>query len=110
MVAFVTKAPDDGVIGFFGMPLSVLTLPPDGWPHPVNSRSGGLFAPKREAMSGWAVLIRNDGAPCVYPLDDLRPHNIDAECWCRPFFVDGHIIVHNSMDQRETYERGRKPS
>lgn len=60
-------------------------------------------------MSGWAVVIRDDGVPCVYPLEDLRPHAIDGDCWCRPFFVD-HILVHNAMDRREEYERGRKMS
>lgn len=60
-------------------------------------------------MNAWAVLIREDGAPCVYPLDDLRTHDINGECWCRPF-MDEHVIVHNAMDRREEYERGRKPS
>lgn len=47
--------------------------------------------------------------PHVYPLDDWRPHFIDEPCWCSPFDDEG-ITVHNSMDGRERYERGRKAS
>jgi hypothetical protein len=58
----------------------------------------------------WAAIVREDGTPCVYPLNDLRPHDLQINgCWCRPFW-DDHVIVHNSMDQREAYERGRKMS
>ena len=45
----------------------------------------------------------------VYPADDLRNHSL-TNCWCRPTDDDG-IMVHNSLDGRELYERGeRKPS
>jgi hypothetical protein len=46
----------------------------------------------------------------IYPLDE--PHQLDgAECWCKPNTFEYGIIVHNSMDAREEYERGeRKPS
>jgi hypothetical protein len=45
----------------------------------------------------------------VYPADDLRQHSM-MNCWCRPTEDDG-IMVHNSLDGRELYERGeRKPS
>lgn len=45
----------------------------------------------------------------VYPIDDLRDHVIEKDCWCRPEDVEG-TIVHNSMDGREDYETGkRKP-
>lgn len=48
----------------------------------------------------------------VYPIDDLREHiTNDKPCWCHPRIEDdGAIIVHNSMDKREDYEQGRKPS
>jgi site-specific recombinase XerD len=40
---------------------------------------------------------------------DLRCHSID-ECWCNPIDDEG-VVAHNSMDQREQFERGeRKPS
>ena len=45
----------------------------------------------------------------VYPTNDLREHVLDMACWCHPRDDDG-VIVHNSMDQRKTYEQGRKPS
>lgn len=45
----------------------------------------------------------------VYPVNDLREHSA-ANCWCHPA-EDGGIVVHNSLDGRELYERGeRKPS
>lgn len=47
----------------------------------------------------------------VYPLNDLREHEIsDKPCWCKPRIEDG-IVIHNSMDGREDYETGkRRPS
>jgi len=47
----------------------------------------------------WAV----DGNH-VYPVKDLRKHSI-KDCWCRPTEDDG-VVVHNSLDGREHYERG----
>lgn len=57
----------------------------------------------------WHVLSADGDLPAtVYPLDDLRDHEPDSkECWCRPREMDG-VLVHNSMDERESYERGRK--
>lgn len=48
--------------------------------------------------------------PEVMPDDDLKSHYFGEQCWCRPFLDDG-IIVHNSLDGREGFERGeREPS
>lgn len=44
----------------------------------------------------------------VWPLDDLREHTMDERCWCKPFLVDGTIVVHNAMDGRERFERGER--
>ena len=44
----------------------------------------------------------------VVPTNDLREHEMTAQCWCRPT-VDEYVIIHNSMDERESYEQGRKP-
>lgn len=46
----------------------------------------------------------------VIPINDLRDHDETPECWCRPRRDDDEpsVIVHNSMDQRETHEAGRK--
>lgn len=53
--------------------------------------------------TGW----RADG-PFVYPLNDLREHDVEnPKCWCQPFYED-HILVHNSLDQRELNEPDRK--
>jgi hypothetical protein len=57
----------------------------------------------------WMATTTAKGTPCVYPIDDIKPHEIDAPCWCIPFDDDG-VIVHNSMDRREEYERGRQVS
>jgi hypothetical protein len=54
----------------------------------------------------------------VHPLDDLRDHVTSGwpanRCWCNPNVEEqdggGTLVVHNSMDRREEYEQGRKPS
>lgn len=57
-------------------------------------------------MSGWLGLTN---PPEVKPIADLRPHDDGMGCWCTPSEADG-VIIHNSLDQRELYERGeRKP-
>jgi len=58
--------------------------------------------------SGWLVQ-ETDGLPHVLPLGDLREHVTNRPCWCGACEDDG-VIVHNSMDRREEYERGRKAS
>ncbi len=49
----------------------------------------------------------------VYPLGDLREHELTVDCWCEPLMEEGDVgvlVIHNSMDRREEYEEGRKPS
>ena len=49
----------------------------------------------------------------VYPINDIKEHNTDtSQCWCEPSIEEcGAVIVHNSLDQRESYEQGiRKPN
>lgn len=53
----------------------------------------------------------------VHPRDDLRDHVTSGwparRCWCNPCVEEqdgGTLVVHNSMDRREEYEQGRKPS
>ena len=45
----------------------------------------------------------------VLPIGDLREHAQSADCWCRPKRDDEEprVVIHNSMDRREEYERGR---
>ena len=44
----------------------------------------------------------------IVPNNDLRPHPLTENCWCRPTVWkndDGYtIITHNSLDRRELYE------
>lgn len=54
---------------------------------------------------GWRVTWLEDGEACVVPIDDLRAHEIDGPCWCRPFDQDG-VTVHRSADGREHREPG----
>lgn len=47
----------------------------------------------------------------VLPVDDLREHEETAECWCSPrleYAGVGEVVIHNSMDGRELYERGER--
>ena len=44
---------------------------------------------------------------CV-PKNDLRPHDLDEDCWCHPVEIEAGVFSHNSMDNRESYEEGRK--
>jgi hypothetical protein len=47
----------------------------------------------------------------VLPVNDLREHTASSDCWCKPALdADDSIYVHHSMDRREEYENGRKPS
>lgn len=57
----------------------------------------------------WLAAIADDGTRYVLPIDDLRPHEHGPECWCQPIDNDG-VFVHNSLDRREEYERGRRVS
>lgn len=45
----------------------------------------------------------------IVPIEDLQDHSADPSCWCNPVEdeEDPGIWVHNAMDQREEYERGR---
>lgn len=46
----------------------------------------------------------------IIPLSDLREHERDICCWCKPR-RDDNIIVHNFADSREKFETGeRTPS
>jgi hypothetical protein len=59
-------------------------------------------------MIKWWALI-DDNLVHVFPVNDLREHELTLKCWCHP--VLDEIVTHNSMDRREEYERGeRKPS
>ena len=64
----------------------------------------------RHISLGWAVLEKTKQDPFrhVVPINDTREHECTAyNCWCCPVNEDG-VIVHNSEDQREHYERGER--
>lgn len=47
----------------------------------------------------------------VVPLNDLREHDLNGSCWCRPTLDDSQsdpIWIHNSMDGREKFETGER--
>lgn len=61
------------------------------------------------SSNSWSIYPGLDGLNHVVPDDDLRRHT-SIDCWCGPRLDDG-VMVHNSMDRREEFERGeRKPS
>lgn len=49
----------------------------------------------------------NDDRYHVYPLNDLREHIIEGECWCGAYDDDG-VIIHNALDGREKFETGER--
>lgn len=55
----------------------------------------------------WRAILINAGERHVEPIEDLRPHFSSPLCWCRPYDDDG-VWVHNSMDNREAFERGER--
>lgn len=61
--------------------------------------------------NGWRLWTYDDmSGGHVEPIDDLKEHIIDSEtpCWCHPAIDDDGLVVHNSMDQRELYERAER--
>jgi len=69
---------------------------------PVKTELGsGRMVRLDGRKAGW--LVKGDQ---VYPIGDLREH-MPVDCWCRPSEIDG-VIVHNSLDLRELYERGER--
>lgn len=57
----------------------------------------------------WCVVIEQaESGAHVVPIDDLRDHETVGPCWCRPFENADGVMVHNSMDGREFFERGER--
>ena len=60
-------------------------------------------------------LDEPDGDPDIHvaPVNDFKEHVCErfsgTTCWCNPRRDDEceNVVVHNSMDERETYENGR---
>lgn len=70
-------------------------------------RSGSSATSKKasQGRTAHAMAWKVDGNH-VYPTNDLREHSF-TNCWCRPIDDDG-VMVHNSLDGREQYERGER--
>lgn len=56
-------------------------------------------------MSGWLAI---DNPPEVVPCADLREHVYGMSCWCDPTMDLWGVIIHNSADERELFERGER--
>jgi hypothetical protein len=56
------------------------------------------------------VLVQVPGEIHVAPVDDLRPHDLNPKCWCRPVedTEEPDMWTHNSLDGREAYETGER--
>lgn len=39
----------------------------------------------------------------IWPLNDLREHQLSAQCWCKPY-QDTLLVIHNAADGREFFE------
>ena len=52
----------------------------------------------------------NDERLHIVPINDLRPHKTSMDCWCKPKRdeEESNVIIHNSMDKREEYERDER--
>ena len=57
----------------------------------------------------WLVSLADDGVH-VTPVDDFRPHATCIGCWCHPVADcdQPDVWTHNSLDNREAYERGER--
>lgn len=68
------------------------------------------------ARKGWITYYDSEAAEAhVIPIDDLLPHEIAEQCFCRPNPElierengDAYMFGHSSVDGRELTEPGRK--
>lgn len=56
---------------------------------------------------GW-IVTQSGQFFHVLPRNDLREHEVDPDCFCRPVFdARDNLMMHQSTDRREhTYEQG----
>lgn len=64
---------------------------------------------------GWSRFFDPDtGIAHIIPQNDIKDHEFSRECWCHPeddLLAHGEEWMHNSADDRESIETGkRKPS
>lgn len=60
-------------------------------------------------LGGWSV-VQHEGESHILPEADIGDHMVSRECHCKPREDEreSSVIIHNSYDQRESYENGRK--
>jgi hypothetical protein len=73
-----------------------------GWRMPWLERSARQLYPH--------LYPAVSGDMHVMPIGDLAEHAERDDCWCRPTRCEDEpsVVVHNSLDERETYENGRQ--
>jgi hypothetical protein len=74
------------------------------WPF-YEGRSGmnNMWRTTRGESKAGNIVIH------VTPLNDLRQHELTAECWCEPELdYENMVAVHNSADGREKFETGER--
>jgi hypothetical protein len=73
-----------------------------------RAHGGGIM---NDHLRGWSVLVDvASGLRHVMPTDE---HHTKTDCKCspKPDIDDDTIVIHNSFDGRDSFERGeRKPS
>lgn len=77
----------------------------------IRSRQAKVLRDSTKGMPDMRLheLRSNTDMVHVYPLNDLREHEMIRECWCRPDVdEDDGVCVHNALDGREAYENGER--
>ena len=56
-------------------------------------------------------MIQTSDAIHVVPIGDLREHDSNVRCWCKPSQDDEEprLWIHHAMDRREEIENGEVP-
>lgn len=63
-------------------------------------------------LGGWQnfTQLKPEGLSLIHvvPRGDLRMHDLEVDCWCKPEqdLESPEVFIHNAMDRRELYERG----
>lgn len=60
-----------------------------------------------QLRGGWDVVRGDDSFMHVMPKHDAVPHTCSFDCVCRPRRdeLGGVVVVHNSADHRERFEK-----
>ena len=78
-----------------------------------NAKRSAFLALQRLSWAGGISTKETMGMNIIHvlPVNDLREHEEKTECWCSPqheYVGAGEVVIHNSMDGRELYERGER--